>query len=670
MNKLVLTALGVMAISACNTNPFLTEWTGADAFPPFDKIKTSDFVPAVKAGIEQQEAEVNAIVTNEAAPTFENTIAAYELSGEILAKTLGVLYNVSESDATPEMQAVMDEVTPLLTASSDNIFMNKAFFERVKAVYADSSSLDREQYMVTKKLYKYFVDNGISLSDAEQARFKEINAELATLSQKFGNDLLAENNAFKAEIGIPVSSYPVFMSSCADRAKREAAFKAYSTRGAHDNANSTKQTLVDIIRLRTEKAQMLGYDCAADMILSDKMAHDHATVDAFLEKIMVKAVARAKDEIKSMQKFMDEDIAAGLLPAGSKIQPWDWWYYSEKVRKADYDLHEEETKPYFELSNVRKGVFKAAEKLYDLNIEKVNGYPVYNPEVEVFRVSDKDGSLIGLFMTDMLPRSTKRSGAWMSNFRDQYMDASGKDVRPIVVNVCNFGQPDDTVKLLTIDEVETAFHEFGHALHGLLSKCRYKEVSGTAVAHDFVETFSQFNENWAFQPEILAEYAHHYKTGEVIPDSLVAKINNASKFNQGFATTELCAASLLDIRWHELGADTDWNSLDIEAFEKNVCKEIGLIDEIIPRYRSTYFSHIFGGAYGAGYYGYLWAEVIDMDMFEFWESKGLWNHDMAIKFRKIFLEKGGSEEPMVLYRQFCGENAEPDPDALLRARGL
>lgn len=663
-------SLGVMAISACNTNPFLEEWKGEYAFPPFDKIKTSDYVPAVKAGIKQQSDEINAIVSNNEAPTFANTIAAYELSGETLSKVLGVLYNVSESDATPEMQTIMDEVTPLVTESTDNIFMNKAFFERVKAVYADSSSLDREQYMVTKKLYSRFIDNGVALADNEQVRFKEINAELASLSQKFGNNLLAENNAFKETIGIPVSSYPVFMTTCDDRAKREAAFKAYSSRGNHDNANDTKQILLDIIRLRTEKAQMLGYSCAADMILNDKMAHDHSTVDTFLDKIMVKAVAKAKGEILSMQKFMDKDIESGILPEGSKIQPWDWWYYSEKVRKAEYDLNEEETKPYFELNNVRNGVFKAAEMLYDIKIEQVNDLPVYNSEVETFKVSDKDGGLIGIFMTDYLPRSVKRGGAWMSNFRDQYTDAAGNDIRPIIVNVCNFGQPDDTVKLLSIDEIQTAFHEFGHALHGLLTKCHYKDVSGTSVAHDFVETFSQFNENWAFQPEILAKYARHYKTGEIIPDSLVTKINNALKFNQGFAITELCAASILDIKWHELGSDTDWNSLNISSFENEVCENMGLVDEIIPRYRSTYFNHIFGGAYGAGYYGYLWAEVIDRDLFEFWESKGLWNHENAVKFRKTFLEKGGSEEPMTLYREFCGEGANPDPDALLRAHGL
>lgn len=654
-------------MSSCGKNPFLREWTENDGFPPFDEIKMKDYVPAVKAGIKQQTAEVQAIIDNPDAPTFENTVLAYELSGDILNRTLGVLYNVSESDATPEIQDVVDEVTPLVTEHNDNIFMNAGFFERVRAVYEDSTSLDREQYMVVKGLYDSFVDNGVALDSEKQARFREINAQLAQLTQKFGNNLLAESNAFKDKIGIPVSSYPVFMTTCEDRAKREEAFKAYSTRGIKGSANENASVIVDIARLRGERAALLGYGCAADMILSDKMAHDHATVDKFLAEIMDKAVSKAKDEIVEMQKFMDKDIEAGLLPEGTKIAPWDWWYYAEKVRKAEYDLNEDETKPYFLLDNVRKGIFEAANTLYGINIEPVEGYPVYNPEACTFKVTDADGSYLGIFVTDYLPRSTKRGGAWMTNFREQYVDAAGKDVRPIIANVCNFGQPEDTVKLLTIDEVQTAFHEFGHALHGMLTKCRYRDVSGTNVARDFVETFSQFNENWAFQPEILAKYAFHYKTGEVVPDSLVAKINNASKFNQGFMTTELCAASILDMKWHELAADTDWANFDIDAFESKVCKEMGLIDEIIPRYRSTYFNHIFGGSYAAGYYGYLWAEVLDKAAFEYWQGNGLFNPEMAVKFRQTFLEKGGSEEPMTLYHEFCG--SDPDPKALFRARG-
>ena len=657
-----------MCLASCGVNPFLKEWTGEGQFPPFAEIKVTDYLPAVKAGIDQQDAEVKAIIANGNAPTFANTVAAYENSGDILARTLGVLYNVSESDATDEIMAVLEEVTPLVTAHEDNIFMNHDFFLRVKAVYETSDSLDREEYMVAKKLYNNFIKNGIALDEAGQERFREINKRLALLSQKFGNNLLAENNAFKEAIGIPVSSYPVFMTTCEDRSRREAAFKAYSSRGNNGNENDNKAVLLEIMSLRTEKAKMLGYDCSADFILSDKMAGDHQTVDQFLDRIMRKAVAKAKEEIVDMQVFMDQDIQAGLLPAGSRIEPWDWWYYAEKVRKAQYALDEDVTKQYFQLDNVRNGVFKAAERLYGIHIDPAPGLPVYNPEVKVFKVTDSDGSLLSWFMTDYLPRSTKRGGAWMSNFREQYVDAQGNDVRPIVVNVCNFTQPGDSLGLLTIDEVETAFHEFGHALHGMLSKCRYKDVSGTNVARDFVETFSQINENWAFQPEILSTYAFHYDTGEVIPDSLVAKINNAAKFNQGFNTAELAAASILDMKWHELSSETEWDGFDVAAFEKSVCEEMGLIDEIIPRYRSTYFNHIFNSGYSAGYYSYLWAEVLDKDAFEYWQTKGLYNPKVASKFRKTFLERGGSEEPMTLYYEFRG--AEPDPDALVRARGL
>ena len=369
---------------------------------------------------------------------------------------------------------------------------------------------------------------------------------------------------------------------------------------------------------------------------------------------------------------MDADIAAGKLPKGSKIQPWDWAFYAEKVRKAKFDLDDEETKPYFQIDSVRKGLFFAAEKLYGIKVEPAPDVEVYNPVVKAYRLLDADGSLLGIFYADYFSRETKRGGAWMNNFREQYLDADGKDVRPIIVNVCNFPPAtDETPSLLTIDEVQTAFHEFGHALHGFLTKCRYVDVSGTNVARDFVEMFSQFNENWAFQKEILSVYANNYRTGEPIPDALVEKINRSLKFNQGFMTGELCAASILDMRWHELTLpelEAFKTADDIRAFEEKVCKEMGLIDEIIPRYRTTYFNHIFNSGYSAGYYGYLWSEVLDVDAFEKFKEDGLFNPETALSFRKTFLEKGGSEEPMTLYRSFRG--ADPNPSALLRARGL
>ena len=670
MKRFLLCAGALLLMISCKeTNVFQQEWKTPYGTAPFSRIAVADYVPAVKAGIEAQKAEIAAITACPDAPTFENTVAAYELSGDLLARVTGVFFNLSESDSTPEIQAVEEEITPLLSDAENEVFMDPAFFARVKAVYEAMDGLDREQQMVTKKLYERFVRNGIGLPEAEQARFKEINTRLAVLSQQFGKNLLAENNAFKEETGVTVSAYPSFMTECTDRAQREKAFLAYSSRGNHGNANDNNAIALEILRLKAEKAGMLGYPDAASFILSDKMAGDPATVDAFLGGIMAAAMKKAKAEVADMQKVMDADPT---VENGAKIQPWDWFYYAEKVRKARYDLDEAETKPYFAADSVKKGLFYAANKLYGIRIEPAPEVEVYNPVVEAYRLSDADGSLLGIFYMDWFSRDTKRGGAWMNNFRDQYVAADGTEVRPVIVNVCNFPPPaDGQPSLLTVDEVQTAFHEFGHALHGFLTKCRYRDVSGTSVARDFVEMFSQFNENWAFQKEILAVYAHHYQTGETIPDALVEKIRAALRFNQGFMTGELCAASILDMRWHELSAEelaafTDAQS--VRDFETKVCAEMGLIGEIIPRYRTSYFNHIFNSGYSAGYYSYLWSEVLDLDAFEKFEREGLWNPELARSFRETFLEKGGSEEPMTLFRSWRG--GDPDPSALLRGRGL
>ena len=661
MKKALLIVTAALALASCankDQNPFLQEWDTPYGIPPFDKIKIEHYMPAIKAGIAQQEAEIQAIIDNPAAPTFENTVAALELSGEILSKVTGVLYNLSETENSPEMEALIEEATPLQSQHSDNIYMNKKLYDRVAAIYnADQSGLTREQQMVLKKLYEAFERNGIGLSDADQEELRKINMEISTVSNKLSTNLLAENNAFKDEFGISVSAYPTAMTTTEDRALRERMFKAYSSRGHNGNQYDNRELFLKLMDLRTRKAKIMGYDNSADFLLANKMAHDHQTVDEFLDGIMKAAVVRAKEEVADMEKI-----------AGFKIQPWDWWYYSEKVRQQKYALDEDMTKPYFEVNNVRKGVFLAAKTLYGVNVEELPDVPKYNPEVIVYKVTDENGNLLGIFSSDYFPRSSKRGGAWMNNFRDQYFDADGKEVRPIICNVANFTSPDENgVALLTVDEVETAFHEFGHALHGLLTKCHYPSVSGTSVTRDFVETFSQFNENWAFQPELLAQYAKHYQTGEVIPQELVDKIINSSKFNQGFATTELCAASILDMKWHELSSI---EGIDIDEFEAKVCKEMGLIDEIIPRYRTSYFNHIFGGGYSAGYYGYLWAEVIDMDAFAAFEESpnGVWDKELAKKFKETFLEKGGSEEAMTLFKQFRGR--EPQSEPFLRGRGL
>lgn len=655
--------IAAACLSACTNreNPFLTDWNTPYGIPPFQEIQVDNYIPAIQAGIEQQKKEIEDIVNNQDAPTFDNTILPLELSGEILRKVSGVLYNVSETDRTPALDSVMELAIPMMTEHSDNLSFNKGLYERIAQLYKGvQSGLTREQQMVLKKHYEEFERNGVGLSEEKQARLKEINSEIASKTQKIGNNILEESNAFKQKFGISVSDYPNAMTSTTDRAKRKEMLEAYTNRGNNGNKADNKQLIQDVMRLRIEKAKLMGYNCPAAYILEPKMAHDPATVDAFLQGIMTDAVKKAREEVADMQAVMNEDIKAGLLPAGSKIEPWDWWYYAEKVRKAKYDLDEEQTKPYFKLDNVVRGAFLAAKKLYGVNMEELEGVPSYNTQqVKTFKVTDNDGQLLGIFTTDWLPRDSKRGGAWMNNVREQYVDAKGEMVRPIIVNVGNLQE------YLTIDEVQTVFHEFGHALHGLLTQCTYPSVSGTNVTRDFVEMFSQFNENWAFQPELLAEYAKNDK-GEVIPAELVDKINNSLKFNQGFMTTELCAASILDMKWHELESV---EGVDINQFEHKVCQEMGLIPEIGPRYRTTYFNHIFSSGYSAGYYGYLWAEVLDKDAFSLFEQTGnVWNIPLATKFKQTFLEKGGSEEPMTLFEQFAGR--KPDDTAFKKGRGL
>ena len=669
MKKTLITLAAVMTMVSCKNaseNPFLSEWNTPYGIPDFTVVEECHYLPAVEAGIAQQEAEIKAIIANTEEPTFENVVAAYEKSGAILDRVVGVLFNLAETDATESLNAIVEQVLPKLSVHSDNISMNPEFFSKVEVLYnkIDELGLNQEQKMALKKLYNGFVNNGIALGEAEQARMREINMELSSLSNTFGNRLLAENNAFAAEFGVAISEYGGAMAKTDDRALRERMFKAYASRGNNGNENDTKDLIMKMMALRIEKANLLGYENPAQMILHDKMAGSPETVDTFLAGIIAPAVKKAKEEIVDMQAVMDADIAAGLLPAGSKIEPWDWAYYTEKVRMAKYALDEEQTKPYFQMENVRQGVFDLTTKLWGLQYEKLEGIPTYHAEVEGFKVMDADGSLIGVILTDYFPRETKRGGAWMNNFVNQEI-VDGKEIRPVIVNVGNFAKPvDGKPSLLTLDQVETLFHEYGHALHGLLSQCTYKSVAGTSVARDFVELPSQIMENWAFQPDVLATYARHFETGEIIPAELVAKIEAAGNFNQGFMTTELAAAAILDLKWHMI---TEVPA-DVEAFEAQACAEMGLIGEIIPRYRTTYFAHIFSGGYSAGYYSYLWAEVLDKDAFELFMEKGIFDPETAQSFRQNILEKGGSDEPMELYRRFRG--ADPDPAALTRARGL
>ena len=664
MKKVIAFAAIILAMTACNNrvNPFLTEWDTPYGIPPFEKIQAADVIPAIQAGIEQQTAEIDAITSNPDAPTFENTIAPLELSGRILSKVVGVFYNITETDRTDALAAVEEEAISLMSEHENNMSFNKALYNRVAAVYhGDQSGLTREQQVVLKKHFDAFEREGIGLPEEQQARLRQINADIAAKTQKIGNNILAESNDFLEKFGFSVAAYPDKMTTTEDRELRRQYNEAYTSRGHRGNEYDNRQLLLEVLDLRAEKAKILGYPNAAAYILANKMAGDPQTVDAFLADIMEAAVNKAKEERADLQAMMDRDIKAGILPAGSRIEPWDWWYYAEKVRKAKYDLDEAQTKPYFQIDSVVNGIFTNAHILYGVNFERLEGVPVYNPQVRAYKVTAEDGSLMGIFTTDYKPRPSKRGGAWMNNVREQYVDAEGNDVRPIIVNVCNFS--DD---YLSIDEVETTFHEFGHALHGLLTKCHYPSVSGTNVTRDFVEMFSQFNENWAFQPALLAKYAKN-AAGEPIPEELVEKILAAKKFNQGFMTTELCAASILDMRWHELEST---KGIDIDAFEKQIADEIGLIPEITFRYRSTYFNHIFSSGYAAGYYGYLWSEVLDKDAFSIFAASPDGPYDLALakKFKETFLEKGGSEEPMTLYKAFAGR--EPDSQAMLRGRGL
>ena len=695
MKKSILFLTTVIMITACCKkieNPFFVEWDTPYGLPPFEQIEEKHFLPAIEEGIKQQQAEVSAIINSLEAPTFENTIEAYDHSGALLSKVIGVLFNLSESDSNDSINAIVEKALPLLSEHNDNIFMNTNFYKRVAAVYNKKEQLNLtiEQTMLLEKMNRSFVRNGIALDTDKQARLREINKQISALEQKFGNNLLAENNGFQLIlnkedlIGLPEavrtaaaeaataagyegkwlfglqspSRIPFLQYSCR-RDLREKMYTAYVNRGNNGNDNDNNQIVLDIMKLRIEKANILGFDTPSNFILNETMAKNSKTVNEFLAKIFEPAVAKAKEERAELQKLIDNENG------GFQLQAWDWDFYTEKLRQEKYALNEDEIKPYFQMENVRAGVFAVANKLFGLKFEKLEKMPIYHSDVEVFKITDSNDSLIGLFYTDYYPRASKRGGAWMSNFRDQRI-VNGKQIRPIVVNVGNFTKPtSETPSLLTLDEVETMFHEFGHALHGLLSQCNYVSLSGTNVARDFVELPSQILENWAFEPEVLQLYAKHYKTGEVIPNELVEKIQNAINFNQGFMTTELVAASILDMNWHDLKSV---EGVDVQQFEKQKMTELGLIPEIAPRYCTTNFNHIFNSGYSAGYYSYLWAEVLDKDAFDLFKEKGIFDAQTAKSFRQNILEKGGSDEPMKLYKQFRG--AEPNPEAMLKGRGL
>ena len=693
--KKIVTVMMLGMLTACTSeNPLLVEQNTPFGVPAFDKVKIEHYLPAFQEAIAANEAEIEAIVNNPEAPTFANTIEALDRSGALLDKVVGVFFNVLEADGNDEMNKIAEEVTPMLSSLSDGIILNDALFQRVKAVYEqrDELGLNSEQMRLLTETFKSFANNGANLPEDKKARLKEINQELGLLSLQFGNNVVAETNAYQlfitdeAELkGLPESakaaakeeataagrpdawlftpkrtSFTPVLQYCENRELRKELLMAYTTRGNHDNDNDNKEIIVKTMQLRVEKAQLFGYSNPADYILADCMAHDAKTVDTFLESVWKPSLKAAKREAAELQKLLSQDLP------GEKLQPWDWWYYTEKLRKAKYDLNEEELKPYFELSNVRKGAFQLAHDLFGINFEKLEGMPVYNPEVEVFKVTYADGSLVGILYTDYFPRAGKRPGAWMNNICNQYVDANGVDHRPVIINVGNFNKPTQgNPSLLSMDDVETLFHEFGHALHGLLSKATYKSLAGTNTPRDFVELPSQFMENYCYHPQIMKTYAFHYQTGEVMPDELIEKINRASTFNEGFVMTELLSASILDMDYHKM---TTTEAFDVNAFEEASMKKMQMIPEIITRYRSTFYNHIFTTGYAAGYYSYTWSAVLDADAFAaFVETGDILNPEVAQRYLHL-LEQGGTRDAQELYLEFRGKPA--DPKHLLEKKGF
>lgn len=674
-------------------NPFFETYTTPYQVPPFHLIKNEHFNPAILEGIKKQEDEINAIILNKEKPTFDNTVLAMENSGKLLSKVSTVFYNLNSANTNEEIQAIAKELAPKLSAHNDNIYLNEDLFKRVKAVWDNQKNfkLNKEQAKILENLYKNFLRSGANLSNENKKILREINSEMAVATLKYGQNILAETNSYELVIsdkndlaGLPNelietaaadakakgktgkwvftlsnSSVMPFLQYSSNRKLRQEIWNAYQMRANNNNDKDNKELAIKIANLRGEKARLLGYATHADYVLEKSMAKNPETASKLLNDLWIPALNMANKEATDIEKMMQKE---GI---NEKVQPYDWRYYSEKIRKERFDLDEQEMKPYFSLEKTRDGVFTVCEKLYGLQFKQLNNVPKYHEDVTTWEVTEANGTHVGILYMDFHPRTSKRGGAWMTSYRTQKME-NGKRIAPVVSIVCNFTKPTENAPaLLTFDEVSTFFHEFGHALHGLLSNVTYESVAGTSVPRDFVELPSQIMENWASEPEVMKMYAKHYKTGEVIPDALIEKMQKAGTFDQGFATTEYLAASILDMAYHTQKTNI---VKDAEVFEKEIMNKINLPSTIIPRYRSTYFNHIFAGGYSAGYYSYIWSGVLDTDAFEVFKINGLFNSDYAKSFRKNVLEKGGTEDPMELYKSFRG--AEPSVKPLLRKRGL
>lgn len=693
----LLTLILTMTLVSCKSdkhageNPFFAEWNTPYGVPPFDRIAPGHFLPALERGMSLHDAEIDAITSDNDAPTFENVILAYDRSGRMLAQTELIFGMLCAAENTPEMQALQERVMPLLAAHADKILLNEKLFERVKAVYdrRGALELDAEQNRLLEKTYRDFVRAGALLDAEQKARLKAINGELSLAAVKFGQNILAENGNYALVLesadldGIPSNvrdqarekaeatgkkgkyvftlhkpSLIPFLTYSQKRELREEIYKAYLNRCNNGDEYDNKQLINDFIRLRTEKAHLLGYPSYADYVVADEMAGTTDAVYKLLNEIWTPALERAKGELAEMEELFRKDYPDG------EFASWDWWYYAEKVRKQKYQLEEELLRPYFSLENVQSGIFFLANRLYGITFRPIV-VPLYHPDAIAYEVLDADESHLGVLYFDYFPRDGKSQGAWCGNYVEQTYE-DGKRVAPVVSIVCNFTRPTSNAPaLLTLDETETLFHEFGHALHFLFHDVKYRGL--TEVEGDFVELPSQLMENWAFDPEVLKQYAVHYRSNEVIPEYLVAKLRRSELFNQGFMTTELIAASLSDMDIHSI---TEYEPFDPMEFERKALTEKrGLIPQIEPRYRYPYFSHIFDGGYSAGYYFYTWAEVLDKDVFEaFRESGDLFNKKIADDFRRKILARGGSEDGMTMYRDFRGK--DPDKRAMLRSRGL
>lgn len=676
-----------------DANPFLTKYTTPFEVPPFDQIKLEHYKAAFLKGMDAQAKEVNAIVNLKTTPDFENTIAALDQSGKLLTKVSAVFYGQNSANTSDEMQDLSRDLSPLLSKHEDDTKLNAKLFKRVKAVYDSRAKLklNKEQAKLLEETYKDFVRGGANLSVENQTKLRELNSELSLLELTFGQNMLKETNSFKLVIdnkedlsGLPES----LIASASDAAKaaklegkwlftlhnpsvmpflqysdkrdlREKIYKGYINRGNNGNDADNKEVVKKLVTLRLEKAKLMGYKDYAAFVLENRMAKDENKVYALLDEVWKPALAKAQDELA--------DIDAEIKKEGGNFEPegWDWRYYFEKAKIAKFNLDENEVRPYLELNNVREGAFYVANKLYGITFTQIKGIPVPHEEATAFECKDKDGTHLGVLYMDFFPRESKRGGAWCGGYRSQTYK-NGKRVAPVVTVVCNFSKPSgDKPALLNADEAETLFHEFGHALHSLFRDVHYDGVA--SVPRDFVELPSQVMEHWVFEPEVLKVYAKHYLTGEVIPASLIDKLEKSGKYGQGFATVEYLAASMLDMDYHVLKEIPA--NLDVNKFEADAMNKRGLLKQIPPRYRSTYFNHTMGGGYTAGYYSYIWAEVLDADAFEaFKETGNIFNPEVSSKFRKHVLTPGAIDEAMDMYKTFRGK--EPGTTPLLKNRGL